>query len=184
MDEELHVPESYQDHPLVVGGDARNEWFRRLRRETWEDFRECSSSDIKSMVEWMSDRWRKWEEGAENLANKKPELAFDKLIRAWRVRYKLGALTSLLDHIAVHGPHDIPSWEDRPEEARHEDLEGLTPFLPEATLETARERRQMHGEFWSRRENGESAAKLKEELAESFHCSEGTVEEAVYPKNP
>lgn len=182
MSDEMQIPESYQDHPLVVGGGARSEWFQRLRREAWEDFRGCPPSDIKATVEWMSKQWQKWEEAADNLAEQNPELALHRYVQAWTVRYRLGALIDMLDYIAVHGPHNIPRWGKRPEEARNEDLEGLTPFLPDGKIKAAKRRREMHEEFWSRRGDGDPAEEVKEELAEDYDCSEATIENTIYPK--
>jgi hypothetical protein len=180
---DFEIPEEFSDHPLVLGGDERNQWFQKLRREAWNDFRGCSPADIKSLKDWMSDRWRKWEEDAQNLQAARPEAAIGRLVDAWTVRYKLGALTSLLDHIAIHGPHNIPRWAELSESERSFELEGLTPFLPNGTVETARRDREMHQEFWHRREEEQSEAIISD-LADRHNLSKKTVEGAVYPKNP
>lgn len=184
MSDTPNVPDEYASHPLVRGGDHRTEWFQKLQREAWNDFRKCTPADIQAMVDWMSSRYEKWEEAAGNLEEQKPELAYERIIDAWTVRYKLGALIDLLDWVSLYGPHDIPQWSEVSSGVDSPSVNGLESFIPDSTLETAERDLKMHQRFWRRRDDGEPAGSIKSDLAEEYNCSEKTVDSAVYPRNP
>jgi hypothetical protein len=81
-----------------------------------------------------------------------------------------------------------PPWQDLTEEAQNaakrEDLNDLEEWLPSATLDKAKRGREMYDEFNRRRDNGEEAATIIDDLSERYSVSESTVESAVYGKNP
>lgn len=122
------MTERFSEHPLFSSQEDRNEWAESLRAEAWNEGRDMGPADLQAMADWMSERWREQMETARELKEDKPQQARWYFVRGWRIRYRLGAITDLLDYISAYGPSDVPEWQDS---GRHGEVGKLAQYLDE-----------------------------------------------------
>jgi len=125
------MSEQNENHPLYGSREERNHWYHQQRREAWNDFRDKPIADIWAMVQFLRVRWPDHEaSGQQNFDPAEDKWAHYHNVQGWTKRYRLSALTDLMDYIAVSGADGVPCYDDVPASAHQASLRDLASAYP------------------------------------------------------
>jgi hypothetical protein len=155
--------------------------------EAWDDYRKSGPADVKAALQWASEKAESQKEQRQ-LCNRfgDPEGAQYYKEKEEALQRRAAGLYALLAYMVEQGPDDVPCFEIIAsrvnEDNENDDIFDLQDFIPEGTVKNARMKKEVHTEFWSRRDDGESSKKILDELAEKHSRAASTLERIVYPR--
>jgi hypothetical protein len=172
----------------VKDPEERNKVIQKTIEEIWEGLTDMDYADIQALAESAAARATELRHRihAEAEAVESGKVTEEDTLFDGQHHYYAGLLT-LRANLARQATQAIEESGRLPDidelsGGTETTLKDLLEFIPDDTVETARMKREVHEEFWSRRDNGEPARKILNDLAEKHNRAPDTLEKRVYPR--